>query len=255
MQEFIALANTLADTAGQIVKQYYRVQVPVEVKADASPVTMADRAVETAMRDIIEKFRPDDGILGEEFGHKETKSGYTWVLDPIDGTKPFICGRPTFGTLIALCDENGVPVLGLIDQPILNDRWVGVTGQITTHNGTPVKTRPCPDLSLAVSSATAPGMFDEWPGFIPRWRDEVNFISWGGDCISYGLLANGHIDVIIEANMQVYDYLSCVPIVVGAGGYIRDFQDRPLTLHSQTGTVIAIGDTAVLPRIQEKILI
>ena len=124
MQEFVTLANRLADEAGKIVKDYFRTPFEVEIKGDESPVTVADRAVEKRMRDILEKQRPDDGIYGEEYGIKDSKSGYTWVLDPIDGTKSFVIGRPTFGTLIALC-QDGVPILGVIDQPILGERWVG----------------------------------------------------------------------------------------------------------------------------------
>ena len=123
MQEFKAFANMLADEAGKIIHQYYRTPFDVERKGDDSPVTIADRAVEEALRGMIEAKRPDDGIIGEEFGVKESQNGLNWVLDPIDGTKPFTIGRPTFGTLIALCEEEK-PVLGLIDQPIIKDRCI-----------------------------------------------------------------------------------------------------------------------------------
>lgn len=245
MQEFIKLANRLADEAGKIVYQYYRKPFEVISKEDESPVTIADRTIEKRMRDIIEAERPEDGIYGEEFGIKESQNGYTWVLDPIDGTKPFIIGRPTFGTLIALCKDD-VPILGVIDQAILKDRWIGVQGQPTTHNGRPVKTRPCLHLKDATCAITAPGMFDGYRGsFIKDLRGGFRFIAWGGDCISYGLLASGHLDAVIEANMQPYDYLACVPIIEGAGGFISDFEGQPLTLNSKD-TVLALGDKALL---------
>ena len=125
MQEFTEIANRLADEAGEIVRRHFRQPFDVETKSDDSPVTIADRGVEKRMREIIEEERPQDGILGEEFGEKPSESGLTWVLDPIDGTKSFVIGRPTFGTLIALC-EDGIPKLGVIDQAILKERWVGL---------------------------------------------------------------------------------------------------------------------------------
>ncbi len=241
MQEFMALANILADEAGEIVRKYYRTPFDIEHKDDASPVTIADRAVEKRLREIIEQTRPDDGILGEEYGIKESKNGLTWVLDPIDGTKPFTIGRPTFGTLIALC-ENDIPVLGIIDQAILNDRWVGVKGHPTTHNGKIVKTRACAKFTNAVCSSSSPGMFDQnYPGFIQDWRDRCKYIVWGGDCLSYGLMASGFLDVVIESNMQAYDYLAHVPIINGAGGMICDWEGDNLTLKSGQH-VIAMSD-------------
>jgi fructose-1,6-bisphosphatase/inositol monophosphatase family enzyme len=160
MQEFRELANRLADEAGQIVRQYFRTPFDVESKADSSPVTLADRAVEKRLRDIIEKERPQDGIFGEEYGIKPSQNGLTWVLDPIDGTKSFVIGRPTFGTLIALCEDDK-PVLGIIDQPILKERWLGAKGEQTLFNGAAVKTRPCTSLAQACVSSTTPAMFSK----------------------------------------------------------------------------------------------
>src|SRR5262245_14477992 len=139
MKEFVQLANRLADAGGDIIRSHFRQPFEVISKADESPVTVADRNVEARIREIIEKERPEDGIYGEEFGIKESKNGLTWVLDPIDGTKSFVIGRPTFGTLIALC-ENDVPKLGVIDQAIVKERWVGVSGEQTLFNGKAVKT-------------------------------------------------------------------------------------------------------------------
>lgn len=172
------------------------------------------------------------------------------MLDPIDGTKPFITGRPTFGTLIALCEEE-TPILGVIDQPIIKDRWLGTKGQPTTHNNQPVKTRRCKTLKESVGSSTSPMMFARYGefDFIRRWRESCDYIVWGGDCITYGLLANGNLDVIIEAEMKPYDYLAHVPIIEGAGGMVCDFEGRPLTLGSGDH-VIALGDEALWDEIK-----
>ena len=240
MQEFVTLANRLADEAGKIVKDYFRTPFEVEIKGDESPVTVADRAVEKRMRDILEKQRPDDGIYGEEYGIKDSKSGYTWVLDPIDGTKSFVIGRPTFGTLIALC-QDGVPILGVIDQPILGERWVG-TGGTTTFNRKPVTCAPCSSLDEARIGSTTPAMFGDNPVY--KKFNESRFY-WGGDCYHYGLMSMGFVDVILEANMQPYDYLALVPIIDCAGGCISDFKGQGLTLESGESTVVACGDPSL----------
>ncbi len=241
MQEFKALANRLANEAGKIIRKFYRQPFDIKAKTDETPVTIADRMVEQRLREILEKERPQDGILGEEFVPKESLNGLTWVLDPIDGTKPFIIGRPTFGTLIALC-ENKIPVLGMIDQPIMHERWVGIKGEVTTLNGEPCQTRRCPSLAKAICASTSPGMFfnHKDQDFIKKWRDSANFIVWGGDCYSYGLLASGSIDLIIEADMKPYDFAALVPIVEGAGGKMYDWNGKDLTLSSD-GKVAALG--------------
>jgi histidinol phosphatase-like enzyme (inositol monophosphatase family) len=241
MQEFIALANRLADEAGEIVKQHYRQPFEVETKGDDSPVTIADRAIEQRMREMIETARPQDGILGEEFGVKEGTSGLTWVLDPIDGTKSFVIGRPTFGTLIALC-EGGEPKLGVIDQAVLGERWIGVNGEQTLLNGKAVQCAPCPSLEAARIGSTTPAMFEK-VGPVYQKFNEGRFF-WGGDCYQYGLMACGFVDVILEAGLSPYDYAALVPVVQGAGGHISDFTGRALTLESD-GSVIAVGDMAL----------
>lgn len=253
MQEFITLANRLADEAGEIVRKYFRAPYDVVTKEDASPVTIADRAIETRLREIIMAERPEDGIHGEEFENVPSKNGFTWVIDPIDGTKPFICGHHGFGTLIALC-EDGAPILGVIDQAITKDRWVGARGVVSTHNGAAISTRKCIDLKSAITTATAPGMFfDIDVGFYRVIRDEVNFLCWGGDCISYGLLSSGHIDMVIEASMNPHDYLALAPIVEGAGGKICDWDGNPLSLNSGDA-LVALGDASLWPEVQANIL-
>lgn len=237
MNEFTELIHKLADAAGEIIHGHYRQSFDVISKDDDTPVTIADRRAEEVMREIIEKERPEDGILGEEYGIKDSQSGLTWVLDPIDGTKSFVIGRPTFGTLIALCEDDA-PVLGVIDQPILKERWIG-DKHATMFNGTPVKTASCSDLDSARIGSTTPAMFEDI-GPVYKNFNEGRFF-WGGDCYQYGLMANGFVDVILEAGMQPYDYAALVPIIEGAGGKICDFSGKDLTLKSD-GTVMACGD-------------
>ena len=239
MQEFITLAHHLADEAGAIVRQYYRQPFDVESKQDESPVTIADKNVEQRLRAIVEAKRPEDGIIGEEYGTKDSKNQYTWVFDPIDGTKSFVIGRPTFGTLIALC-ENGVPILGVIDQPILKERWIGVKDMPTLFNGKPVTTRKCSGLKEAIVAATAPSMFDDRGLFL-----EKNFKAtvWGGDCYAYGMIASGYADAVIEHDMGLHDFIAMPPIIEGAGGLVCAWDGSRLTSHN-TGksSVLALAD-------------
>jgi inositol-phosphate phosphatase / L-galactose 1-phosphate phosphatase / histidinol-phosphatase len=250
MNEFLPLAKSLADAAGDILRRYFRQPFTVEQKEDTSPVTIADRDIEQRMREMIEKARPDDGILGEEFGTKDSKSGLTWVIDPIDGTKSFVMGRPTFGTLIALA-ENDIPKLGLIDQPILKERWIGLDGQPTTLNGQPVKTSPCKDIETARICSTTPAMF-KLTGPAYELFDRGNNLAWGGDCYMYGLLASGYLDIAFEAELSPYDFAALVPIVKGAGGHISDWRGEELTLNSD-GKVIAVGDPSLWPTLERLI--
>ncbi len=243
----LELANRLADAAGATIRPLFRGTWSEERKDDRSYVTEADRAAEAAMRRILEAERPQDGIHGEEYGLTREGAARQWVLDPIDGTTSFIAGRPIFGTLIALV-QDGWPVLGVIDQPVLKERWVGRVGEATTFNGRAIRTRPCPDLSEAVLATTSPNMFgdDDADAFMGLARGVAERkIVWGGDCYSYGLLAGGHIDVVCEANLKLYDYAALVPVVEGAGGTMSDWQGHPLDAGSD-GRVLALGDPARL---------
>ncbi|MFP4098332.1 MAG: inositol monophosphatase family protein [Alphaproteobacteria bacterium] len=254
MQEFVSLANSLADVAGKIIRKYYRKPFEIGRKRDDTPVTAADREVEAALREILQSKRPDDAILGEEHSNTKAKSSLTWVIDPIDGTKSFMIGRPTFGTLIALC-EDGVPKLGVIDQPILKERWVGAEGRPTMFNGRIAKTRPCPHFDDAVFAATSPTMFDpisDYGQAFEVFETTGHKFVWGGDCYLYGLLASGFIDVVFEESLMPHDFAALVPIVTGAGGRISDWRGDPLTLRSN-GKVIAVGDPALWPIIERVI--
>ena len=248
----LALANRLADAAGEAIRPLFRGQWTQERKPDASYVTEADQAAEAAMRAIIESEWPDDGIIGEEYGNRNPGAARQWVLDPIDGTTSFIAGRPIFGTLIALM-EGGWPILGVIDQPVLRERWVGRVGNGTTFNGAPARAAPCPDLADAVLGTTSPHQFageqvDAFMGLAKAVAERK--IVYGGDCYNYGLVASGHLDVVCEAGLKLHDFAALVPVVEGAGGTMCDWQGEPLNAHS-TGEVLALGDSARLEDVLE----
>jgi histidinol phosphatase-like enzyme (inositol monophosphatase family) len=246
----LALANRLADAASDAIRPFFRARYDMEFKSDASPVTEADRAAEAAIRAILEQERPTDGIIGEEYGAIREDASRVWVLDPIDGTRSFIAGRPIFGSLIALT-QDGWPVLGLIDQPITKERWAGVAGQGTTYNGQSVKTRACRELSDAILASTGPQYFPGCTGehFSQLARDCRDTV-WGGDCYNYALLASGHVDIVVEAGLKLHDIAALVPVVEGAGGRMCDWSGDPLT-HDSDGSVIAIGDPARLDDVLE----
>jgi inositol-phosphate phosphatase/L-galactose 1-phosphate phosphatase/histidinol-phosphatase len=242
--DFIRFAERLADTAGAVARKHFRnPKLTVEAKPDLSPVTDADRAVETALREEAARAHPDHGFVGEEFDPVNPDADLVWVVDPIDGTKAFLAGKPTFGTLIALLRQ-GKPLLGVIDHPALGERWVGAVGHPTTHNGKPVQARRCRDLKAAVLYASSPEMFrgGERARF-EALRSAVRVNGWGGDCLAYGLLASGFVDLVAEASMGPHDFLPLVPVVEGAGGRITDWNGRALGLAAGTkGCVLASGD-------------
>ncbi len=242
--EFITLAEQLAEAARPVIRRYFRTPVTVDDKDDASPVTIADREAEAAMRDILRRVVPDHGILGEEHGRENTDAEWVWVLDPIDGTKAFITGKPCFGTLIALA-HGGRPVLGIIDQAITDERWLGIAGQGSTLNGKAVAVRACPTLAKAYAYTTGPEHFDAEtrPGW-DRIAASVKLPRYGADCYAYALLATGFVDVVVEAGLKPYDYAALVPVIQGAGGIVTDWDGRALDLNSN-GRVCAAGDVRV----------
>lgn len=246
------LAIRLADAAGQAIRPFFRSRFDHEVKSDASPVTEADRAAEAAIRAILDKECPNDAIIGEEYGEKTGASGRSWVIDPIDGTVSFMAGRPIFGTLIALL-EDGWPVLGVIDQCIAGERWVGVAGQPTTLNGRPVSTRRCRELSDAVLATSGPQYFSQHDGehFMSLAAKTAHKrMLFGGDCYNYALLASGHIDLVVESGLKLHDFAALVPVVEGAGGLMCDWNGEPLHAAS-AGHVIALGDSARMDDVVE----
>jgi histidinol phosphatase-like enzyme (inositol monophosphatase family) len=248
----IALAYRLADAAREAIRPWFRSGVATERKGDASPVTEADRAAEAAMRRILKAEVPADTVIGEEFGLEQGRTSRSWILDPIDGTSGFLAGRPIFGTLIALTVE-GWPVLGVIDQPILGERWVGATGLATTLNGEPARTRACRSLADAVIATTGPHYFSDHEGehFMGlAAKTDYRRMVMGGDCYNYAMLASGHLDIVCEANLKLHDFAALVPVVEGAGGAMADWNGEPLHAGS-SGHVIALGDAARLDDVVE----
>lgn len=244
MDEFISAINQLADISGDVIRKYFRKPITVDDKPDASPVTIADREVEEKIREQIINLFPDHGIFGEEYGKSQMDAEYIWVIDPIDGTKAFITGKPSFGTLIALL-KDGYPILGLIDQPITKERWLGASGCNSTLNGQDIHVRSCDSLAKATLYATAPEMFcgDDFTAF-SRLYKSVKLPRYGADCYAYGLLSMGFVDLVVEASLKPYDYSALVPIIEGAGGKITDWQGQKLNLNSD-GKVAASGDAAL----------
>lgn len=248
----IALAHRLADAARAEILPHFRTQMDSEAKGDATPVTIADRSAEEAMRRILKAEVSADGVHGEEYGVEAGTSGRQWVLDPIDGTTAFLAGRATFGTLIALLVD-GFPVMGMIDQPVLKERWLGVTGEATTLNGEPVSTRRCRELAQATIATTGPHYFTEEQGHtfmtLASQTDHKRMVM-GGDCYNYACLATGHIDIICEAGLKLHDFAALVPVVEGAGGLMSDWNGEPLHAGSD-GHVLALGDPARLEDVLE----
>jgi myo-inositol-1(or 4)-monophosphatase len=246
--DLVAAAEDFADAAGAVIRPLFRSALLVEAKGDASPVTRADREAEAAIRALVAARFPDHGVIGEEHGADRPDAEWVWVLDPIDGTRAFVTGRPLFGCLVGLL-HRGVPVLGIIDQPVTGERWVGVAGRHTRFRapmGGRAGCRPCARVAEAELSCTSPDMFlrPDRPGF-ERLRGAARRVTWGGDCYSYGLLTLGLVDVVVEATMKIWDWAALVPVVEGAGGRVTGWRGEALTAASD-GRVLAVGDPALL---------
>ncbi len=244
LEAFLALAVALADAAGTAIRPHFRRPLAVDDKPDLSPVTVADRAAEAAMRRLVTARFPEHGIIGEEFGSERGDAEFVWVLDPSDGTKSFISGVPLFGTLIALA-HRGRPILGVIDQPVLRERWIGIDGRPTTFGGAEARCRACLSLAAATVFSTSPDMFrGAEAAAYGRVAAAAKLVRFGADCYAYGLLALGCIDVVVEASLKPYDFSAMLPIVAGAGGIATDWRGDPLSLSSD-GRVLVAGDARV----------
>lgn len=247
----LRVAHMLADAARSITRPYFRgsfLEAHSKSSVEYDPVTQADREAECVMREILALERPDDSILGEEFGMTEGTSGYTWVIDPIDGTRAFICGSPTWGVLVAL-NLGEKPHLGIFEQPFTQERFVGVAGEEaiwtrTTLRGDvrtqPLQTRACDGLENAILMTTFPeiGAEAERRAF-ERVRDVVKLTRYGLDCYAYGLLAMGQINLVIEAGLKPYDIQALIPIIETAGGIVTNWQGGPC---HEGGQILAAGD-------------
>ena len=225
-------AARLADASRAVIREACRDPVRGDSKGDGSPVTAIDKAVEDRIRAMIEETYPDHGIVGEERGASSPDRDWVWVLDPIDGTLPFMAGLPVFGTLIALL-ENRRPVLGVIDMPATGERWLGSRGAPSTCNGRPVKVRQCKGLPDALLSTSNPDFYPaaDLPA-LERLKAATRWTVYGGSCMAYAQIASGRIDVGIDVAFDPFDYLALVPVIEGAGGVISDWDAAPLTLDS-----------------------
>jgi myo-inositol-1(or 4)-monophosphatase len=233
----VSLAEKLADSARATARTHFRTPLAVERKDDGSPVTVADRQIETDMRRLIRAAFPKHAIRGEEFA-AEGGGEFTWVLDPIDGTKSFVTGYPLFGTLIALL-QDGRPVLGVIEAPALAERWTGCEGLPTRFNGKQVNTSSCRAIEHAVVYTTTVETFDA--GERRRFETlsaRAALRRFGGDCYLYGMLAGGYCDLVIEVQLKPHDFMAAIPIIEGAGGRISDWRGGALTTASD-GRVVA----------------
>ncbi|MYD77235.1 MAG: histidinol phosphate phosphatase [Gammaproteobacteria bacterium] len=241
--QYLETAHCVADSARNIARQWFRRSFDIRIKADGSPVTTADVEVESAARSVILERHPEHRFFGEETGHSGRSREWMWIVDPIDGTRSFVTGKPTFGTLIALL-HRGVPIIGIIDQAVLDERWVGIAGSPTTLNGNPCSTSRIPRLCKARLCITTPDMFDSiQKEKVNALSERCSFRTFGGDCYNYGLLASGYSDLICEADLKPYDYCAMVPIIEGAGGTITDWQGKALGVDSSGEVVAAASRT------------
>ncbi len=240
-KEFIDLAHKLADAAGEIIRPLYRQKLDIISKDDLSPVTIADQNAEMAMRNLIEEAFPDHGIYGEEHGQVRTDAEYVWVLDPIDGTHSFISGAPTFAILIGLT-RFGKPIMGVVDQPISGERWVGANGKTTLNNAAIETNKALTSVSEASLFSYGIELFQSSKGEqYKHLTDAVRRVRFGYDSYAFALLSHGFVDIVADADMKPFDYCALVPVVENAGGVISDWDGEPLTL-TNPGFVLASGN-------------
>ena len=235
----------LSAVSRPVICDLFRGSEVAEWKPDASPVTRADKAAETALRAAIEARFPDDAILGEEHVARpgSGKTGYSWVIDPIDGTRAFVCGRPVFGTLVGLVDGT-TPVAGLIDMPMLDECYVAVGGK-TVLNGAAATTSQVTSLARARIASTAPeALLTDSLAAFNRMVDQAAITVYGGDCHNYALLAAGHLDLVLEDGLATHDIMGVVEVVRGAGGIITDKQGAPVSL-DETSSLLAAATPAL----------
>ncbi len=224
IKELTPFLILLSDESASIIRRYFRTSISVENKLDLSPVTIADKLAEEKMRTLIQKEFPSHGIIGEEFGSENSDAEYVWVLDPIDGTKSFISGALSFGTLVALL-KNGKPIIGVINHPILNELLVG-DNQSCLLNGSKTQIRNCPKISEATLLTTEHfniGKYQNQKKFDELVNKVKLYRNWG-DCYGYYLLATGYADIMIDPIMSIWDSMALIPIINGADGMITDYQ-------------------------------
>ena len=233
IQELTAVAHAMADAARTAILPYFRsadLSTDNKLEGGYDPVTQADRAGEAAMRDVLARLRPQDAVLGEEMGRVAGSSGLTWVLDPIDGTRGFVSGTPTWGVLIAVGPEDG-PFLGVIDQPYIGERFIGTPLEATLiHAGQsrPIRTRAPRDLAQATVFTTFPEVGSPFEGAaFQAVAQAARLTRYGMDCYAYALVASGQVDLVIEAGLQAYDIQGPLALVQAAGGIVTDWDGGP----------------------------
>jgi histidinol phosphatase-like enzyme (inositol monophosphatase family) len=247
--DFAGFVDELAKVAGDAILPFFRTALSIEnkkLKGDFDPVTAADRAAETAMRALIRKNFPAHGIVGEEFDDVNAGAPYTWVLDPIDGTKSFIAGMPAWGTLIGLL-KDGAPVYGMMSQPFIGERFTG-DGASARYRGRAgerkLMTRPCASIEEALLFTTSPQLFSPEERLkFESVEKSARLSRYGGDCYAYCMVAAGYVDLVIEAGLDAYDIMPLIPIIEGAGGAVTNWQGESAI---EGGRIIAAGDRRVL---------
>jgi myo-inositol-1(or 4)-monophosphatase len=246
--DFAAFVDELATISGETIRPFFRSALGVENKSRSGgfdPVTAADRAAEAAMRTFIKRTFPEHGVVGEEFGDDTPEAEYVWVLDPIDGTKSFICGMPVWGTLIALT-RRGQPIYGMMHQPFTREHFSG-DGRGARYRGPAgdraLRVRPCAALEEAVMCTTSPLLMNDADRqSFGQVEKAVRLSRYGGDCYAYCVLAAGQVDLVIETELKPHDVLPLIPIIEGAGGIITTWENGPAY---QGGRVVAAGDKRV----------
>jgi len=238
LQEYLNFANELADAAGITSMKYFRTSLSIDNKSDESPVTIADKNTELKIRSMIEKKYPSHGILGEEFDSINPEAEFIWVVDPIDGTRSYIAGHKDFGNLISLT-QNKKPIIGIINCPAHDERWVGIKNLNSTINQKPAKSSNVTNIENAYLFTS--GLYFDEPNLrsaVEKINNKVRYFRYGGDCYMYGMLASGLIDIVIEDTLKVHDYMALVNVIEGAGGVITDKFGTEITTDSQ-GSVVA----------------
>ena len=236
--EYLNFANRLADEAGIISMEYFRTSLDIENKSDESPVTIADKNTELKLRSMIEEKYPDHGILGEEFDSINPDAEFIWVIDPIDGTKSYLAGHKDFGNLISLT-QNKKPIIGIINCPAHDERWVGAKNQNSTINQQSSKTSSVTKIEDAYFFSS--GLYFDEPHLrnaVDKIKHKVKYYRYGGDCYMYGMVASGLIDFVIEDTLKIHDYMALVNVIEGSGGKVTDKFGNEITTDSR-GSCIA----------------
>lgn len=246
INNFLNFAKKLANTSEKIIKKKSSQKLKVNFKFDQSPVTKIDKEIEKKLRSLIQKKYPDHGIYGEEYANKTINSTFTWVIDPIDGTKNFINGNGSYGTLISLC-KDGYPILGIINSPEMKKRWIGIKDNGAYCNGKKIKKSSSnltlKDLFFSSSGMTAfkhSSKNKKYNALVKK----TQYVTLGGDCVQYGLLAEKRIPMVVESFLKPFDYLPLVNIIEESGGIITDWKGRSLNFQSNGDVVACVSKAA-----------